>query len=96
MLLWSWVVTVLCVTVTHNVASESLEDVTVVQDEYGTFGNHVIRRYTFSNANNMTVEIITYGGRISAIRVPDIRGEVQDVVLGFDDLQGLCSYLLDF
>jgi aldose 1-epimerase len=91
MLLWSAVVILFCVTVTPNVESGSVEDVTVVEDEYGTLDNQTVRRYTFSNANKMTVEIITYGGRISAIRVPDVRGEVQDVVLGFDNFEGLCS-----
>ncbi|KDR14665.1 hypothetical protein L798_10772, partial [Zootermopsis nevadensis] len=62
--------------------------VTVVEDEYGTLDKQIVKRYTFSNANNMTAKIITYGGRISVIRVPDVHGEVQDVVLGFDNFEG--------
>jgi hypothetical protein len=73
-----------------------VEDVTVAEDEYGIVGNQTVRRYTFSNANGMTAEIITYGGRITAIKVPDMFGEVRDVVLGFDNLEGLYSYLVTF
>lgn len=92
MLLWSAVVIIFCVTATLNAESVSAEGVTVVEDEYGTLDKQIVKRYTFSNANNMTAEIITYGGRISVIRVPDVHGEVQDVVLGFDNFEGLSSY----
>lgn len=69
---------------------------TVVEDEYGVVGNQTVKRYTFSNGNGMTAEIITYGGRITAIKVPDACGEIRDVVLGFDNLEGLYSYLVKF
>lgn len=69
---------------------------TVVEDEYGVVGNQTVKRYTFSNGNGMTAEIITYGGKITAIKVPDACGEIQDVVLGFDNLEGLYSYLVKF
>jgi galactose mutarotase-like enzyme len=79
-----------------NVQGWRVDDVTVVEDEYGILGNQTIKRYTFSNANGVTAEIITYGGRITAIKVPDICGEIRDVVLGFDNLEGLYSYLVTF
>jgi hypothetical protein len=79
-----------------NVHSWKVHDVTVVEDEYGVVGNQMVKRYTFSNGNGMTAEIITYGGRITAIKVPDACGEIRDVVLGFDNLEGLYSYLVKF
>jgi len=36
----------------------------------------------------MTVRVITYGGIIQSLEVPDKDGDVDDVVLGFDDLAG--------
>lgn len=69
---------------------------TVVEDEYGVVDNQTVKRYTFSNGNGMTAEIITYGGRITAIKVPDACGEIRDVVLGFDNLEGSYSYLVKF
>jgi aldose 1-epimerase len=65
-----------------------VDDVTVTEDEYGALGNQTVKRFTFSN-RNMMVQIITYGGRISAIKVPDERGRAQDIILGFDNLEGL-------
>ena len=41
-----------------------------------------------TNDNQMEVELITYGGTITSIRVPDKSGAVGDVVLGYDTLAG--------
>ncbi len=49
--------------------------------------------YTLSNAHQMTVKITNYGGVVQSIWVPDRRGHVKDVALGFPDLQG---YVTDF
>ena len=40
------------------------------------------------NARGLEVRAIPYGAIIVSIRVPDRRGDLADVVLGFDDLQG--------
>src|SRR5690349_11508032 len=48
--------------------------------------------YTLTNARGMQVRAITYGAIIQAIRVPDRSGQVADVTLGYDSLQG---YLTD-
>src|SRR5215467_3434730 len=44
--------------------------------------------YTLSNRNRMTVTITNYGGRVVSLFVPDRKGELADVVLGFDELTG--------
>jgi len=46
-----------------------------------------IFKYTLKNYSGMEVDIITYGGIITAIRVPDKKNEPGDVVLGFDTLE---------
>ena len=63
--------------------------VTVTEDVYGQFSGQDVLRYTFTNNNNVTVEIITYGGRIAVVKVPDNTGKIDDVVLGFDNLAGM-------
>jgi aldose 1-epimerase len=45
-----------------------------------------VYRYTLSNANGMSVDILTYGGIIQEINVPG-RDGTRDVVLGFKTLQ---------
>jgi aldose 1-epimerase len=36
----------------------------------------------------MTVRVLTYGGIIQSLETPDANGDVDNVVLGFDDLEG--------
>lgn len=41
--------------------------------------------YTLTNRSGMQVAITNYGGHIVSIKVPDRRGQMADVVLGFDN-----------
>jgi aldose 1-epimerase len=49
--------------------------------------------YTLSNGHRMTVNITNYGGVVQSIWVPDRRGRVKNVALGFSNLQ---DYVTDF
>ncbi len=51
-----------------------------------------IELFTLSNRPGAVVEIITYGGIVVALRVPDRAGVLGDVVLGYPSLDG---YLAD-
>ena len=44
--------------------------------------------YVMTNANGMEVCVINYGARIVSVAVPDKNGNMQDVVLGFDNIDG--------
>jgi aldose 1-epimerase len=46
-----------------------------------------VLKYTLKNNRGMEVDIITYGGIIAAIRLPDRQNVPGDVVLGFDSLE---------
>lgn len=48
--------------------------------------------YTIRNARGTSMHVITYGGIITSLRVADRAGKFEDVVLGFDNLEG---YLQD-
>ena len=45
-----------------------------------------VELYTLSNSKGMRVKIITYGGIVTSIEVPDAAGKAGDVVLGYDNL----------
>lgn len=60
----------------------------LTKELYGTTaGGEKVYEYTLTNANGMEVKIITYGGIITSIMVPDRWGEMANVALGFDNLQ---------
>jgi len=44
-------------------------------------------RYTLTNEDGVQVKILTYGGIVQSVNVPDKRGRSADVVLGFKTLQ---------
>ncbi len=45
-----------------------------------------VTQYTLRNDNGVTLQVITYGGIITSLQVPDREGKPVDVVLGFDSL----------
>jgi len=47
-----------------------------------------VQMYHLKNANGMEVNIITYGGAVQSIMMPDKNGHIDDVALGFDNLDG--------
>jgi aldose 1-epimerase len=60
--------------------------------DYGTTpeGENV-RIHTLTNTAGIEVRIITYGGIIVSLRTPDRDGNFDDIVLGFDSLEGYLS-----
>lgn len=60
--------------------------------ERGTFGQlpdgTPIEKYRLQNSNGVEATIITYGGILQSLVVPDKNGEGEDIVLGFDDVEG--------
>jgi aldose 1-epimerase len=60
--------------------------------EHGAFGKlpdgTPIEKYTLSNSHGMKATILTYGGTLQSLLVPDKAGKTEDVVLGFDDIDG--------
>lgn len=61
--------------------------VSITSEPWGSTadGTEVVR-YTMANANGMRVSIITYGGIIQSLQVPDTEGRSANVVLGYDNL----------
>jgi aldose 1-epimerase len=47
-----------------------------------------VRKFTIVNASGASLQAIEYGATITSLCVPDRNGKIQDVVLGYDSLQG--------
>lgn len=59
----------------------------ITKKHFGTLSNgKKIDIYTLRNSHGMRVTILTYGGILQSIKVPDRAGEFANVTLGFDNL----------
>src|SRR4249919_927388 len=58
----------------------------ITKEPFGSTGGMAVDRYTLDNGKGMVVKIITYGGTIQELWVPDKRGRSANVVLGFPTL----------
>lgn len=47
-----------------------------------------VELYTLQNTRGVTLKVMTYGAIITELRVPDRDGKFDDIVLGFDNLEG--------
>ena len=65
----------------HGVASISSEP-------WGSTDEGAVQRWTLTNARGMVVRILTYGGTLQEIDVPDRHGHNTNVTLGFPSLDG--------
>jgi aldose 1-epimerase len=66
---------------------------TVTRAAFGSLPDGTaVESFTFTNPSGASVTAINYGGILTSIRVPDRSGSLDDVVLGYDALDG---YLKD-
>ncbi|KVA06793.1 galactose mutarotase [Burkholderia latens] len=69
-------------------AAPATPDVSIGRSDYGTTAaGQRVSEYTLANARGVTLKIITYGGIVTTLEVPDRTGKVADIVLGFDSLR---------
>ncbi|MBN1558634.1 galactose mutarotase [candidate division KSB1 bacterium] len=66
----------------------SQPELSVTSEEFGALPDAVVNLYTLTNANGMQVKISNYGGIITHLYAPDANGQLGDVVLGYDHLDG--------
>jgi aldose 1-epimerase len=61
----------------------------ITKADFGkTADGQTVEIYTLKNANGAEAKIMTYGGIVQSLSMPDKNGKFDDVVLGYDNLQG--------
>lgn len=70
-------------------ASMSKSHPPITKADFGkTPDGQTVEIYTLKNAKGAEARILTYGGIVQYLSVPDKSGKFDDVVLGYDNLQG--------
>ncbi|HVY79369.1 MAG TPA: aldose epimerase family protein, partial [Steroidobacteraceae bacterium] len=65
---------------------------TVTRAPFGTApSGEKVELFTLTNAAGMEVQVLSYGGIVKSIRVPDRHGHFADVVLGYDSMAGYAT-----
>ena len=73
--------------------TETMKKIRISKSEFGkTKDSSTVEQYTLKNANGVEVNVITYGGRITSLKVPNKDGKLANIVLGHDTMDG---YLRD-
>jgi aldose 1-epimerase len=61
----------------------------ITEKNFGTLPDGTpVELYTLRNSHGMEATIMTYGGIVTSLKVPDKNGTFDDVVLGYDNLDG--------
>jgi aldose 1-epimerase len=61
----------------------------VVKKPFGkTADGTAVDLYVLTNVNGVVAKVMSYGVTVTELHVPDAAGKLEDVVLGFDDLEG--------
>jgi aldose 1-epimerase len=78
---------------TENSETKLEENLAIKKSEFGiTKDSAVVEQYTLKNANGIEMNVISYGGRITSLKVPNKDGKLENVILGHDTMKG---YLRD-
>jgi len=56
---------------------------------WGSVNSQEIKKFTLKNRVGQEIDVVTYGATVTAIRTPDKQGNIVDVVLGFDNVEGM-------
>ncbi len=63
----------------------------ISKESFGSTDGQPVELYTLKNSKGAEATITTYGGIVTSLKVPDKNGNFDDVVLGFDKLEGYTS-----
>ncbi|MFC1764257.1 aldose epimerase family protein [Planctomycetota bacterium] len=65
----------------------------IIQSSFGTTPvGEQVDLYTLTNANGLELGIITWGGTCKSLKVPDRKGNLGDILLGHDSLDGYLTH----
>jgi len=60
---------------------------TITMKPYGEVDGKAVTAFLLTNSQGLKMEVISYGGIVTRLMVPDKDGNLGDIVLGYDDLE---------
>ncbi|HEY0000625.1 MAG TPA: aldose epimerase family protein [Actinoplanes sp.] len=72
-------------------STESSEP-SITREPWGSTDDDQVDRYTLANGRGMRAAVVTYGGILQSLEVPDRHGTAANVVLGFEGLEGYLAH----
>ena len=60
----------------------------ISKQAFGTADGQAVELFTLTNARGAEAKIMTYGGVLVSLKIPDRQGKLADVVLGCENLEG--------
>lgn len=80
-------ISLLLASITLAVSTATKGQTNVKKESFGkTAAGQSVDIYTLTNRNGVEAKITNYGGIVTELKVPDRKGQLDDVVLGFDNL----------
>src|SRR5690242_7501311 len=70
-----------------KVTADSMK-ASLTEKPFGNYFNSQVTEYTLTNSAGMQVSVLNYGGIVTKMMVPDKKGKLGDVVLGFSNFSG--------
>lgn len=63
----------------------------IESEKFGIIDGEVVHLFRLFNNKKMSVEVISYGATIKSINVPDEKGKIENIILGYDTLENYLS-----
>lgn len=72
--------------------------VVLKEESFGSYkdeaGNEIpVKQFTWKNKNNVSVQVLNYGATIRTINIPSKNGTIDDIITGFDTIQGILIHI---
>ena len=61
---------------------------TITTAPFGEVAGQEVNLYTITFPNKLMARVTNYGGIVTSLQVPDRSGRIEDIVLGYDQLDG--------
>lgn len=73
----------------QGIGSSSVSNTKIEKNIYGQLPTgEKVYQYIITNDNDFSITLIDYGATLVSIKMPDRNGNVEDIVLGYDSLEG--------